>query len=273
MLYFNYCITNNYHADKVLPHLFRFDILRNFKVLIFQHKDAQSPLSLCSPPGGTRFCASATGGYTSHIPLATRRRGPCRHARKGTGKLADACVFGAPMGGTAAMGIAAEHPGGAKADPGLHHRTHDGRAEARPSPRRALRVALPRDLVPRELPESGGAGRGRVENMGLFACFPLPDASRAGRPRSDCPSALLPLFHVREAVFMGFIADLPPALRPPLLFSFCPFVQNPPPRPPRLRGSAWVLPSRSSAAPPGSGVHGCRGIMEDIGIFGCFPIA
>ncbi len=190
MLYFNYCITNNYHADKVLQHLFRFDILRNFKLEIFQHKDAQSPLSLCPPRG------------------------------EGTG-----------------------------------------------------RVALPRDLVPRELPESGGAGRGRVENMGLFTCFPLPDASRAGRPRSDCPSALLPLFHVREAVFMGFIADLPPALRPPLLFSFCPFVQNPPPRPPRLRGSAWVLPSRSSAAPPGSGVHGCRGIMEDIGIFGCFPIA
>lgn len=51
MLYFNYCITNNYHADKVLQHIFRFDILRNFKVIIFQHKDAQSPLSLCPPRG------------------------------------------------------------------------------------------------------------------------------------------------------------------------------------------------------------------------------
>ena len=38
------------------------------------------------------------------------------------------------------------------------------------------------------------------------------------------PSASLPRFNVREAVFMVFNADIPPNLQPPLLFPFCPFV-------------------------------------------------
>ena len=70
-----------------------------------------------------------------------------------------------------------------------------------------------RDLLNKQRTASGGAASSRAagceitENIGLFACFRFPDASRAGRPCPDGTSIFLPLFHVREAVFMVFNAD------------------------------------------------------------------
>ena len=59
----------------------------------------------------------------------------------------------------------------------------------------------------------------RLQKTLVFSLvFRFPDASRAGRPRPDCTSASLPPFHVREAVFMVFNVDHPPAPQPHLLF-------------------------------------------------------
>ena len=116
-------------------------------------------------------------------------------------------------------------------------------------PRRTLREAFLRptsamarqDAAPPEVARKLGDGqRGRseargaswrvggceiTENIGIFAWFPLFGSTRAGRPRPDGAAASLPPFHGRRAGCMGFNVDLPPALQPTLLFSFCPFVQ------------------------------------------------
>ena len=97
------------------------------------------------------------------------------------------------------------------------------------------------DAAPPEVARRLGNGqRGRAEEGGLSGAwvdvrlqktlgfslgFRFSEASRAGRPRPDGTAASLPPFHGRRAGCMGFNVDLPPALQPTLLFSFCPFVQ------------------------------------------------
>ena len=52
------------------------------------------------------------------------------------------------------------------------------------------------------------------KTLAFSLVFRFPSALRAGRPRPGTPSASLPLFNVREAVFKVFNADIPPVSQP-----------------------------------------------------------
>ena len=59
------------------------------------------------------------------------------------------------------------------------------------------------------------------------------------------PSASLPLFHVREAVFLVFNAAIPPALQPPILFPFELFVFFlSSPFHPKFFSNHWKMPEK-----------------------------
>ena len=64
------------------------------------------------------------------------------------------------------------------------------------------------------------AGYEITENIGLFACFPRSRRLAGGTPAPRRAIRFPPAFHVREAVFMFFHVDHPPALQPPLCFLF-----------------------------------------------------
>ena len=138
------------------------------------------------------------------------------------------------------------------------------------------------------------------KTLAFSLVFRFPDASRAGRPRPDCPSAFLPLsMSANRFSWVSMLAFLPHSSRPFVSFlSFCVKASSKRSASPHLRVSSSLplssrslcglgglcvrhssalhpLPIRPGAArcrTPGSGVHGWREITENIGVFACFPV-
>ena len=93
-------------------------------------------------------------------------------------------------------------------NPCAHHPPYGRRGASIPQTRRPSFSSLPL------LGRFGGVGMRLWKTLAFSLVFRFPSAPSAGRPRPGIPSVSLPLFHVREAVFMVFNVGIPPVSFP-----------------------------------------------------------